>query len=131
MAQISKHIKSSNHNIHHYDQMIKIIVNLLSKKFKYKTNSTFQLNRLQNKLLMSIVDTPEKDVSKVDRKLDNRKISISSINSSSTLFSCSIRAIYNRVHRAQNKRLVLKSYIPGINTYILSNKHYEIYFLKN
>ena len=128
MAQISKHIKSSNHNIHHYDQMIKIIVNLLSKKFKYKTNSTFQLNRLQKHLLMSIVDTPEKDVSKVDRKLDNRKISISSINSSSTLFSCSIREIYDRVYCAQNQRLLLKSYIPAINKSIFLKKNYENIF---
>ena len=64
---------------------------------------------------MSIVDTPEKDVSKVDRKLDKRKIRTSSIKSSSTIFYCSIRAIYNRVHSAQNQCLVFKSYIPAIN----------------
>ena len=49
---------------------------------------------------MSIVDTPEKDVSKVDRKLDKRKIRTSSIKSSSTLFSCSIRSMYNIVRCA-------------------------------
>ena len=70
--------------------MRKNIINLGSKKFEENNNSTFQLNHLQNSLLMSIVDTPEKDVSKVDRKLDKRKIRTSSIKSSSTLFSCSI-----------------------------------------
>ena len=39
-----------------------------------------------------------------------------------------MRAIYNRVHCAQNKRIVLKSYITGINTSILPNKHYENIF---
>ena len=57
---------------------------------------------------MSIVDTPVKDVPNVDSKLDKRKIHTSLINSSSKLFSCSIRAMYNRVHRAQNQLLVLK-----------------------
>ena len=36
--------------------------------------------------------------------------------------------MYNRARCAQNKRLMLKSYIPGINTLILSKKHYEILF---
>ena len=65
---------------------------------------------------MSIVDTPKNKVSKVDRKLDKRKIHTSSINSSSTLFSCSIPAMYNIAHRSPNRNLTLKSYIPGINT---------------
>ena len=65
---------------------------------------------------MSIFDTPEKDVSNVDSKLDKRKLLTSSIKSSTKLFSCSIRAMYNRVHRAQNKHLVLKSFILLINT---------------
>ena len=77
---------------------------------------------------MSIVDTPEKDISKVDRKLDKIKIRKYSIKSSSILFSCSIRAMYNIVHSAQNKRLTLKSYINGINTSILPKKRYENIF---
>ena len=68
---------------------------------------------------MIIVDTPENYVWNVDRKLDKIKVHMYSINSTSTLFSCSIRAIYNRVHYAQNKPLVLKLYIPEINTSIL------------
>ena len=80
---------------------------------------------------MSIVDTPEKDVSNVDRKVDKRKICTSLINSSSTLFSCSVRAMYNRVHRAQNERLILKSFLPAINTSIFPKKHYENIFSEN
>ena len=57
---------------------------------------------------MSIVDTPEKGVSNVDMKLYKIKICTSLINSSSTLFSCSIREIYNIFHLAQNERLMLK-----------------------
>ena len=63
---------------------------------------------------MSIVDTPENYVSNVDKKLDKRKVRTSSIKSSSALFSYSIHAIYNRVHRGKNKPLTLKSYIPDI-----------------
>ena len=88
MSHISEHINSSNHKIHSYDQMIKIIVNLGTNKFEDKNNSTCQLNHLHNSLLMSIVDTPEKDVSTFDRKLDNREIRTSSIKLSSKLFSC-------------------------------------------
>ena len=73
MAQISEHVNSSNHKIHSYDQMSKLIVNLVSKKCENNNNSTCQLNHLHNSLLMSIVDTPEKDISNVDRKLDKRK----------------------------------------------------------
>ena len=38
--------------------------------------------------------------------------------------------MYNKVHYAQNKILVLKSYIPGINTSILLKKNYENISLK-
>ena len=46
---------------HSYDQMIKIVVNLGSNKYKNNYYYTFQLRSLQNSLLISIVDTPEKD----------------------------------------------------------------------
>ena len=65
---------------------------------------------------MNIVDTPEKDVSNVDRKVDNRKICTSLIKSSSTLFSCLVCAMYNILYSAQNKCLMFKSFIPAINT---------------
>ena len=81
--------------------MGKIIVILSNNNYKNNNNSTGHLNHTQKLLSMIIVDTPEKDVSNVDRKLDKRKIRTSLIKSSSTLFSCSICAIYNRVHCAK------------------------------
>ena len=108
MSQISEHTKHSNHNIHYYDNMVIIIVNLINKKCKKHNNSTGHFNNIQRFLLMSIVDTPENDVSNVDRRLDKKKKRTSSIKSSSTLFPCSIRAMYNRFHCAQNKHLTLK-----------------------
>ena len=46
---------------HSYDQMIKIVVNLGSNKYKNNYYYTFQLRSLQNLLLISIVDSPEMD----------------------------------------------------------------------
>ena len=105
--------------------MVKIIVNSSNNKFEKNKKSTGHLNQFHKLLLMIIVDTPVKDVPNVDSKLDKRKIPTSLINSSSKLFSCSIRAMYNRVHRAQNQRLVLKSFIPEINKSIFPKKNYE------
>ena len=42
-----------------------------------------------------------------------------------------MRAMYNRVHRAQNKRLVLKSYITGIITLILPKRNELHSWVKN
>ena len=81
MDQISEHINSSNHKIHSYDQMGTMIVNLSNKKCKNNNKSTDHLNEIQKSLLMSIVDTPEKDVSNVDWKADKRKVCTSLINS--------------------------------------------------
>ena len=108
MDQISERINSSNQKIHYYYQMGTIVVNLSNKKFENNNNSTDHLNHIQKLFLISIVDTPEKDVSNVYRKLDKRKIRTSLIKSSSTFFSCSIREVYNIFHRAQNQRLMLK-----------------------
>ena len=58
-------------------------------------------------------------------KSDMREVRTSSVKSSSTLFLFSTRAIYNRVHRAQNKCLMLKSYLPGINTSNFPKRHYD------
>ena len=58
-----------------------MITNLGSKKWEDKNNSTCQMNHPQNLLLISIFDTPENDVSNVDRKPDKRKICTSSIKS--------------------------------------------------
>ena len=108
MDHISEHITSSNQKIHSYYHMGTIIVNLSNKKCENNNNSTGHLNHIQKLFLISIVDTPEKDVSNVDRKLDKRKIRTSLIKSSSTLFSFSIREVYNIFHRAQNQRLMSK-----------------------
>ena len=128
MAQISEHINSSNHKIYFYNHMGKMIVNLSNKIFENNNKSTGHINNTQKLLLMSIVDTPEKDVSNVDRKVYKRKIRTSLIKSSSTLFSFSVRSIYNIVHNAQNQRLVLKSFIPAINASIFPLKYYENIF---
>ena len=50
---------------------------------------------------MSIVDTPEKCLFNVDQKSDMRKLGMSSEISSSALFSCSVRSMYNRVNSAK------------------------------
>ena len=79
MAQISEHINFSNKKNHSFDQTSEMIVNLGSKKSKNYNTSIFQLTRLYNFSLMSIVDTPEKDLSNVDQKSDMRKVCTSSI----------------------------------------------------
>ena len=79
MAQISEHINSSNQKIHSYDQMREMFVILGSKECEYNKNSTCQLNHSHNSLLMIIVDTHEKYVSKIDRKLE-KKIRKSLVN---------------------------------------------------
>ena len=80
MDQISEHINSSNHKIHSYDQIRKSIVNLGSNKCENNNNSTFQISCLQNLLLMSIFDTPEKYLSNVDCKSDMIKVRTSSVS---------------------------------------------------
>ena len=81
--------------------MSKIIVNLGSKICEKNDTFTCQLTCLHNWLLMSIFETPEKDLSNVDSKSDMRKLRTSSVKLSSTLFSCSILAIYNRINPAK------------------------------
>ena len=69
----SEHINSLNHKIHSYDQIIKMIVNLGNNKCENNNNSTFQLSSLQNSSFMSIVDTPEQDLSNVDLEIRHVK----------------------------------------------------------
>ena len=108
MTQISEHITSSNNKIHSYDETKQIIFSLGNKIFENNDNSSLQLTSLQDSLLMSIIDTPEWDLSKVDGKSFMRKVRTYEVKSSSTLFSCLIRAMYNTVNRAK-KSLTLKS----------------------
>ena len=88
MAQISEHTNSPIQKKYSYDQMIKMIVNLGSKTGENNYNSSPQLTHLHNSILMSIIDTPEKDLSNVDRISDMRKVLTSSVKPSSTFFSC-------------------------------------------
>ena len=81
MAQISEHINTSNHKIHYYGLMRRIIVNWGSKKGENKVKSYPQLTCLHNSLLMSIFDTPEKGLSNVDGKSDMIKVCTSSVKS--------------------------------------------------
>ena len=97
------HINSSNKKFILMLKQEQIIVNLCSKKGKNNNNSTCQLRLIQNVLLTSIVDTPEKDLPNVDRKSDMRKVRTSSIKSCSKHFL--IRAMWNRVNRGQNNVL--------------------------
>ena len=77
---------------------------------------------------MSIVYTPEKYLSNVDQKSDVIKVCESSVKSSSTLFSCSIHAIYGRGNRAQTQHLFLNPYIPGIHYLMIIKIHYDNIF---
>ena len=56
-----------------------MIVNLVSMKGENNANSSPQLTFLHHYLVMSIVDTPEKDLSNNDRKYDMMKLHISSV----------------------------------------------------
>ena len=50
---------------------------------------------------MSIVDTAENDFSNVEGKYDTNKVCTYMLKRSSTLFSCLVRSIYNRLNCAQ------------------------------
>ena len=74
MAHISENVNYSNHKINFYDKMRKITVNLGSNTGVNNGNSSPQLTYIQNSLLTSIVDTPEKGLSNVHRKYYMRKL---------------------------------------------------------
>ena len=65
-----------------------MIVNLNNNKFENNNKYTGHLNQIQKSLLMSIFDTPEKDVSNVNRKAGKEKIRTSLIKPSSKLLFC-------------------------------------------
>ena len=58
---------------------LEIIVDLGSKTDNNNNNSSPKLTCLHNSLLIIIVDTPENNLSNVDRKSDIRKIRTSSV----------------------------------------------------
>ena len=57
-----------------------------------------------------------------------RKLRISLVKSSSTLFSFSICAIYNRVNISQKQHLMFNLYLPGINSMIFPKRDYNNIF---
>ena len=67
--------------------MGEIIVNLNNNKCKNNNKSTGHINHIQKLVLLSIVDSPEKDVSNVYSKVEKRKMFTSLIKSPSTIFS--------------------------------------------
>ena len=74
MNHVRESIHYSNHKIIIFDQISEIIVHLGSKKCENNYTSSFKLTYQNNQLLMSIVDTTEKDLSSVDGKYDIRKV---------------------------------------------------------
>ena len=76
--------------------MRKMIVNLVIKKGDNNENSSPQLSRLHNSLLMIIVETNEKYLSHGEWKADTRKLHKYYVNLSSILFSCSVCAMYSQ-----------------------------------
>ena len=82
MAQNSEHINPLNHKINYLYQISNIIVNLGINKGEKNDNYSFQLTRIQNSLLISIVDSPENYLFNADDKYDMRKVLTSSVNSS-------------------------------------------------
>ena len=68
MARISEHIYLGNN------------------KGDKNDNSSPQISRIQNSLLISIVDTPKKDLSKVKGKSDTSKVRKYLVKSPQTLF---------------------------------------------
>ena len=86
-----------------------MIFNLVIKRGDNNDNYSTQLYHLHNSLIMRIVDITEKDFYNDEGKSETRKVYISLIKSSSIIFSCSVREIYNRVHPSQKQRLILRS----------------------
>ena len=107
--------------------MIKIIVKLGSNKVENYDSCPPQLSHIQNALLMSIVDNHKNFEGKYDRS----KVRTSSVNSSSTIFSWSIHAMYDRLNRDNKQHLMFKSYITGMNSLIVPKRHYYIFSSEN
>ena len=74
---------------------------------------------------MIIVDITEKYVSQSEINIITSKVNTYSINSPSVLSSCSICATYDRFYHDQNKRIMLKSYIPGVDLWIGVKRCYK------
>ena len=104
MADISDHMNSKNHDIYYHDQMVKIIVNLGSKKSENNDSTYSQLSYLQNSLSVSIVYTPENYLYNVDGGSDTRKVCTPLVNLYLKLFyvqyvKCTIEFIVIKILR--------------------------------
>ena len=110
--------------------MGKMIVDLSNNKCQNNNNSTGHINHIQISLLMSIVDTPEKYVSNVDRKLDKRKIRTSLIKSPSKLFLVQyVQFIIEFIVLKINVSCWSHLFLQSIHQFSLRNIM-KIYFLK-
>ena len=128
MAQISEWISYSNQKNHSHYQMRKILLTEVVMNNKTKT-TTHAKSVIYIIRCWWVFLTPLKRMYQMMIwKSDMIKVRKSSINSSSTLFYCSICAMYNIFYCAQNKSLMLKSYIPGINTLVFIKRHYDNIF---
>ena len=110
--------------------MRKIVFNLVSKKVDNDEKSYPQLSCLYNSLLIWIVDTPENHLSRVEVQVITSKVRTYSAKSLSKLFSCSLRKMYNIFHLYQRQRLMLRSYITGIDSMIGPNRYHSFFILK-
>ena len=63
MKQLGEHINYINQNIHAFDQISKIVFYLGSKKGVINDEYSPKLTDIYTYLSISIVDTPEKDIS--------------------------------------------------------------------
>ena len=79
---------------------------------------------------MSIIETPENDLSNIDQKSDMRKSCTSSVKSPSILLFFSMLEMYNRVNRTK-KRLMLESYLTGIKKHTFPKRNYDNIFSEN
>ena len=80
MDQISEPINSTDQKNHSYDQMRKHIVNLGSNKGDNNDPPPPQLSRLQNSLLMRIVDNIKKGLYNVEGISDTSELCTSLVN---------------------------------------------------
>ena len=112
MAQISEHMNKSNHKIHSYCQISKMIANIGSKKGENNIPplANCELTRLHISIQMIIVNNPEKCLSNIYGKYDTIKSHKDSVESSTSLLYCLILTMNNRVNHTQKRRLMLKPY---------------------
>ena len=88
--------------------MIKMIIKISRKKGNRNYFSSTEITHINNTLLIRVFETPEKYLSHGEEKSVTRKVSTYSVKSYSTVFSCSLHAMHNRVYHAQKQGIMLK-----------------------